>query len=87
MQGSPGLSGSSNMREGGKKHGATGLEANEATLIEVKTRRLDETAANKSAPRIRQLPAKPTGADEWKERGNALFKKGNWAAAQEAYTK
>lgn len=86
MQDSPGLSGSSNMREGGKKHGATGLEANEATLSEVKTRRLDETA-NNSAPPIRQLPAKPTGADEWKERGNALFKKGNWAAAQDAYTK
>ena len=64
----------------------------EKQMTAVQTRRLgqkEQAAGNTAAP-IRQMPAKlaePTTAEGWKERGNAFFKKGDWAAAKKAYTR
>jgi hypothetical protein len=54
----------------------------------VRTRRLSDNEAS-IAP-IRKVPAQqadPSSAEEWKERGNLHFKKGEWAAAKNAYTR
>ncbi len=55
----------------------------------VQSRRLEkkeQESGTKAAP-IRQMPAEPTTPEGWKERGNAFFRKGEWAAAKKAYTK
>lgn len=64
----------------------------EKQMTAVQTQRLgqkEQAAGNTAAP-IRQMPAKlaePTTAEGWKDRGNAFFKKGDWAAAKKAYTR
>ncbi|CAL8468728.1 g8268 [Coccomyxa elongata] len=55
----------------------------------VQSRRLqrkEQESGTKAAP-IRQMPAEPSTPEGWKERGNAFFRKGDWAAAKKAYTK
>ncbi len=64
----------------------------EKQMTAVQTRRLDqkEQAFKSTIAPIRQIPAKPaepTTAEGWKDRGNALFRKGDWTAAKRSYTK
>ncbi|BDA43286.1 probable RNA polymerase II-associated protein 3 at N-terminal half [Coccomyxa sp. Obi] len=60
-------------------------------LKAVQSRRLEpgvkeQESGTKAAP-IRQMPTEPSTPEGWKERGNAFFRKGDWAAAKKAYTK
>ena len=41
----------------------------------------------KQPPPIRRVRQEPGGAEEWRERGNAAFKRGDWAGAREAYSR
>ena len=55
----------------------------------VQSRRLEkkeQESGTRAAP-IRQMPAEPGTPEGWKERGNAFFRKGDWVAAKQAYTK
>jgi hypothetical protein len=60
-------------------------------LSAVSTRRLTEPAAAQKQqaqlPPVRQPPAEPSGAEGWRERGNAAFKRGDWARARQAYSR
>ena len=60
-------------------------------LSTVSTRRLTEPAAaqtlQRHVPPVRQPPAEPSSAEDWRESGNAAFKRGDWAGARQAYSR
>ena len=49
------------------------------------------SSRSEQLPPIRRPPkaaaSEPSSAEEWKERGNLLFKQGDWAGAREAYSR